>query len=68
MAISDTCNCFESEVTFITSTRKQMSIEKHINQDIIIWSKTIYSLETVKKITMKKLGVNDQNINVISYL
>ena len=32
-----------------------MSIEKHINQDIIIWSKTIYSLETVKKITMKKL-------------
>ena len=55
MAVSDTCNCFESEVTFITSTRKQMSIEKHINQDIIIWSKTIYSLETVKKIAMKKL-------------
>ena len=62
MAVSDTCNCFESEVTFITSTRKQMSIEKHINQDIIIWSKIKRSKETVKKITTKKLGVNDQNI------
>ena len=68
MAVSDTCYCFESEVTFITSTRKERRIEKYMNLDIIIWSKTKHSKETVKKITMKKLGVNDQNINVISYL
>ena len=62
MAVSDTFFCFESEVTFITSTRKERRIEKYMNWDIIIWSKTKRSTETVKKITTKKLGLNDQNI------